>query len=162
MAHAFNVISAKPTFGTIKENLSQSDYINRKKGLNTYCNSPLRNCPINRVSTSYNKINSFNLGFHISSNKCNININLSNLVSGQYTKLNLHKVCSIAAGSPPTQSCSSSLPCNPCQNNNPILVDPNNSTVPFYYDYTIDPLGELFGRSQCGELNYANYRVLKI
>ena len=31
MAHAFKNISAKPTFGTLREELNQSDYINRKK-----------------------------------------------------------------------------------------------------------------------------------
>ena len=31
MAHAFAPIPAKPAFGTLKENLYQSDYINRKK-----------------------------------------------------------------------------------------------------------------------------------
>ena len=37
MAFAFSPIPAKPTFGTLKENLYQSDYINRKKAKNNYC-----------------------------------------------------------------------------------------------------------------------------
>ena len=31
MAHAFKTIPAKSTFGTLQEELNQSDYINRKK-----------------------------------------------------------------------------------------------------------------------------------
>ena len=40
MAHAFAPIPAKPAFGTLKENLYQSDYINRKKAKYTYCRGP--------------------------------------------------------------------------------------------------------------------------
>ena len=40
MAHAFAPISAKPAFGTLKENLYQSDYLNRKKAKYAYCRTP--------------------------------------------------------------------------------------------------------------------------
>lgn len=163
MAHAFNVIPAKPTFGTIRQKLYQSDYISRKKALLLYCNSPLRNCQTNRVVSSYDKINSFNLGrYTYNLRESNVlPVSNSNLVSGQFTKLDLERVCSVTAGPPTNEPCSSSNPCNPCQNSNPsVIINPSAATTPFYYDYIIDPLGELFGRSQCGELNYVNYRVL--
>jgi hypothetical protein len=76
---------------------------------------------------------------------------------GQYSKLNLQNVCTVSKGPPPSQHCSSDAPCNPCQNNDPVQIDPSTDT--FYLDYTIDPLGELFGASQCGELNYTRYMV---
>jgi hypothetical protein len=152
MAHAFNVIPAKPTFGTIRQQLYQSDYIKRKKGLSLYCNSPI--CKTNKVASSYEKINLFN---SVNLGRCTNKIQYFNLISGQYTKMNLKDVCSVSRGHPPTEPCSSSLPCNPCQDERPVIID---STEPFYYNHTIDPLGELFGRSQCGELNYSSYRVV--
>ena len=38
MAHAFAPIPGKPAFGTLRENLYQSDYLERKKGKLIYCN----------------------------------------------------------------------------------------------------------------------------
>lgn len=159
MAHAFNTIPAKPTFGTLKPNLSQSDYINRKKGVITFCKSP-STCQRIYPSTSYATLHSFNLGkYTLGLNKCNIiPINKSNLIISQYTKANLTEVCTVKPLFPYTQPvpCSSDLPCDPCQNNNHVTI---NTTDIFYQKYKIDPLGELFGRTQCGELNYTHYMV---
>lgn len=157
MAHAFAPISAKPTFGTLKENLYQSDYINRKKGKQNYCTNPKRcNKLIN--SNSYANLNSFNLGRYLE--KCNIlSVNKTELVIGQYTKLNLNNVCTVSNGPPPSKHCSSENPCNPCQNNTSVIIDSSTNANPFYLGHTIDPLGELFGSSQCGELNYTDYMV---
>jgi len=35
-----------------------------------------------------------------------------------------------------------------------------NSTTPFYWKYTIDPCGSLFGNAPCGYDNYEDYRVI--
>jgi hypothetical protein len=159
MAHAFKTISAKPTFGTIRENLYQSDYVNRKKGLITVCNSPAT-CKGLRIAPSYNTRNSFNLGrYTLSLDKCNIfPVNKSNLIIGQYTKTDLSNICTVSNLSPYSKPapCSSDDPCNPCQNNTAVVIDPTSAN-PFYYTCQIDPLGELFGKSQCGELNYTHY-----
>jgi hypothetical protein len=160
MAHAFKTISAKPTFGTLKENLYQSDYINKKKGIITFCNSS-STCQKIKVAPSYNTINSFNTG-RIGLNRCSVlRNNKSNLIISQYTKENLNGVCSVSPLFPYVKPapCGSEYPCNPCQNNGPVIIDPNNSTTTFYNEYMIDSLGELFGKSQCGELNYTNYMV---
>ena len=125
MAHAFKNISAKPTFGTLREELNQSDYINRKK--NKCCNN---NLPVNK----------------------------SNLIVGQYTKLNLYNVCTVSNGPPPSMPCDSINDCNICNEDDIVKIDAN-SQVPFYFYYTIDPLGELFGKTPCGILNYTNYMV---
>lgn len=160
MAHAFAPIPAKATFGTLKENLYQSDYINRKKSKLAYCRTPSC-CNKIKISNSYEGINLYNLGRYTHSLKtCNIfPINKGNLIIGQYSKLNLNNVCTISNGTPPTKPCSNDNPCNPCQNNTPVQIDPNSATEPFYWEKTIDPLGELFGASQCGELNYTQYMV---
>ena len=132
MAHAFKTIPAKSTFGTLQEELNQSDYISIKK---RKCNSILY------------------------TNKSNLivrpQLNKSNLIIGQYTKLNLYNVCNVSKGPPPANPCEFNN-CNPCQD---IVTINASSTNPFYFDYTIDPLGELFGKTSCGILNYTNYMV---
>ena len=156
MAHAFKTIPAKPTFGTLRENLYQSDYINRKKGIITYCKSPVY-CDKIRVASSYNIRNSFNTGrFALALDKCNIlQVNKSNLIIGQYTKSNLKDICTVSKIFPYSKPapCSSDDPCNPCQNA-PATIDTSKT---FYQQNIIDPLGELFGKTQCGELNYTHY-----
>ena len=157
MAHAFKTISAKPTFGTLQPNLYQSDYINRKKGIIVFCK---RQCICKNVSIapSYDIKNSFNLGFRF--NRLNsLHNNKSNLIISQYTKENLNNVCTVSHITL-SVPCSNSDPCDPCQNNVPVIIDPLNATTTFYNDYIIDPLGQLFGKSQCGELNYTNYKTL--
>lgn len=163
MARAFASISAKPTFGTLKENLYQSDYINRKKGKNTYYTDPNR-CNKLVNANSYAKLYSFNLGrYAVGLEKYNIpSVNKTNLVIGQYTTLNLDNVCTVANGPPPSKYCSSENPCNPCQNKNSVIIDTSSTAYPFYFGHTIDPLGELFGSSQCGELNYTDYMILNL
>jgi hypothetical protein len=125
MARTFKNISAKSTFGTLQEELYQSDYINRKK--NKCCNTIL---PVNK----------------------------SNLIVGQYTKLNLYNVCTISNGFPPSNPCEFNNDCNPCQTEDVVKIDAN-SEESFNFKYTIDPLGELFGKTPCGILNYTNYMV---
>ena len=134
MAHAFKTIPAKSTFGTLQEELYQSDYINRKK----------RKCvnKSNLIVGKYTKLNK------------------SNLIVGQYTKLNLSDVCTVSNGPPPANPCEFNNNCNPCQNSEDITIDASDTnTIPFYVDYTIDPLGELFGKTYCGILNYPKYMV---
>lgn len=161
MAHAFKTISAKPTFATLRENLYQSDYINRKKGVITFCNSPSR-CGRIKFAPSYSAINSFNIGhYKLSLENCNIlPVNKSNLIIGQYTKMNLKDICTVQEIDPTVnpEPCSLSS-CNPCQNSAAVIIDPNapGNNYPFYWKYQIDPIGELFGKSQCGELNYTHY-----
>ena len=154
MAHAFKTISAKPTFGTLKENLYQSDYINRKKGIITLCNL-YSECQKISFAPSYSDINSFNLGIHtLGLNKCDkshIDKDKTNLIAGQYTTENLSNICTISVIDQNKQP-----PYDSCQTN--VIINPNNSTtLPFYFTNQIDALGELFGRTQCGELNYTNY-----
>ena len=75
MAHAFKTIPAKSTFGTLQEELNQSDYINIKK---RKCNSILYT----------NKSNTI-----LYTNKSNLivrpQLNKSNLIFGQYNNIHL-------------------------------------------------------------------------
>jgi hypothetical protein len=160
MTHAFAPILAKPTFGTLRENLYQSDYLNRKKAKYAYCRTPSY-CNKIKIANSYDLINSYKLGrYSRNLETCNIiPINKGNLIMGQYTKLNLKNVCTVSNGTPPTRPCTNDLPCDPCQDNTPVYLK-TDADVPFYFNKTIDPLGELFGSSQCGELNYTGHMFL--
>ena len=141
MSYAFS--SAKSTFGTLQEKINQSDFINRKKKKNLFCNNQT---VCNRLAVLNN------------ANKCNVfSTNKYNLIIGQYSKTDLKNVCVISLGSPPTEHCSDLNPCNPCQTTAQVPIVISSSATPLHETHTLDPLGELFGNSQCGELNYNKY-----
>jgi len=160
MAHAFPPIPARPTFGTLKEELSQSDYLVRKRAKFAYCNTSSY-CKKVKTAPTYKDLYLFNKGnYALSLESCNmIPVNKGNLIVGQYSKLNLKDICTVSLGPPVNQPCTDSVPCQPCQNNGPVIVNPNMTTTPFYWSNTIDPLGQLFGSSQCGQLNYTQSMV---
>lgn len=174
MAHAFQTISAKPTFGTIKENLFQSDYINRKKANIAFCKYPSR-CFKFKQANSYNEINLYNhQRYNPNLGKCNlIPVNKNNLVFGQYSSTNLQNVCEAVSqpiNNTNISNCFNSTSnfdsCVGCTN---IVMNVNNtpgsnygkwnggSSKIFYQEWYIDPIGELFGNTQCGELNYTDF-----
>lgn len=133
MAYAFAPISAKPTFGTLRDNLFQSDYIKLKKSKHLCRCRKICRCRCNRI-----------------------NINTGNLIMGQYTKLDLTDVCTVI----PTTPCVNIDDCDPCKMKDPVPIVPDpESGNPFYFGNTIDPIGSLFGKSQCGENSYARYMV---
>jgi hypothetical protein len=146
MAHAFKTIPAKPAFGNIREELYQSDYIEKKK-------KRIMNC---------------DLGL---SGKCNLvknfyPIDKSNLIIGQYSYLNLSTACVAIEQPIPNDigSCFNTPDFNECTScDQPIIMNVgtdgkwNSGNSNFYQDVYIDPIGELFGYSQCGELNYTHY-----
>jgi hypothetical protein len=177
MAHAFAPIPAKPTFGTLRKDLYQSEYLARKTGALIYCNSKKAKCGKLRVAKDFREKLLFSKGKDfingLRCSKFNIPVGHSNLIIGQYSKLNLKPVCSVI----PNQTNIANL----CYDNstialnnpysfcdlggnevqiNPNLHDPSGNLVPFYQQYYIDPCGELFGNSQCGELNYTSYMVI--
>lgn len=151
MAHAFRTVSAKPTFGTVNNILNQGDYLQRKKGILFY--SLTSNCNLNccnkliRVNNYYNKylFGSANL----INKQNNIPFDKQNLVAGQYTYMDLSGVCCVTDIS----LCNSISLC-PC----PCPINVETATEPFYFTNLIDPFGQLFGNTQCGnELNYTQY-----
>jgi len=165
MAHAFAPIPANPTFGTFRKNLYQSDYINRKKAKLIYCNSR-DSCGRILVSPDYNVRTLFNTGRDaINLLRCSnvaIPISKGNLIMGQYTKLDLNRVCTVLnTTNYKAGDCLKNIndidSINGCPNDSPVKIDPSSNTSPFYQTNIIDPCGLLFGNSQCGELNYTSY-----
>lgn len=106
MAHAFQVIGAKNTFGTIAPNVSQSDYINQKKQLANTCL-----CKTNpyKCATVVGKFP----------------FNKSDLVVSLYTKQDQQDICTVSASYPPTTDTYSCTPMPSVANLQTVItVDP--------------------------------------
>lgn len=155
MAHRLYPISAKVTFGTLQENLYQSDYLIRKKSRLAFCNNPSY-CNKIKLANNYKEYNLYNVGRYVKTlDTCNIiPVSNDNLITSQYSKLDLQDICTVKNGAPPTIPIDGEI----CKTDVPVTINPND-TNPFYYSNTIDPVGALFGNSQCGELNYTQYTV---
>jgi hypothetical protein len=157
MAHAFKTISAKPTFGNTRTPAYQSDLTSHKKFQQLYCASSF---PCKKVTQTNNYADLYLFKSNNAPSCCqNFPVNKSNLIAGQYTLLDLINVCTASKQS-------TTNPVIPFVCNTPVMmsVDPSTGTwgsgsTSFYQDVSIDPNGELFGNTQCGELNYTEYMV---
>lgn len=95
---------------------------------------------------AYNNLNLYNNAKLL--NAYGLPFNKYSLNSSLYTKVNLKDICIVELNNPET-----------C----PTTINVT-STVPFYYNYTIDPYGYIFGNNQygnnigCNINNYVNFR----
>jgi hypothetical protein len=151
MAHAFKTIPAKPTFGTLTKAGYQSDYISNKKANLLYYNCDKTTCNKLTKAPNYQDYNLFYKKQYLN-NKNMLPFDKTDLIAGLYSKMNLKNICTVSTGSP----CSLIDSCPGCSSG--AIVDAA-STEPFYHVNTIDPLGELFGRSACGTNNFTSYMV---
>jgi hypothetical protein len=137
MAYAFK---AKPAFGTLIKSQYQSDYILNKKNKN-----------VNVNVNNYERYLFLKKKCYV--NSCFISVKKSNIIAGLYYKMNLNNVCVVNDGPP----CSNVDTCDICLT--PAKID-INSVEPFFQTNTIDPLGALFGNSECGVNNFTHYMEL--
>ena len=153
MAHAFKVIPAKPAFGTLKQVVFQSDYLERKKALRTVCTSQA-NCGQIKNAKSYKQVNEYKEGFRLNQERnCTIlPFNKSNLIVNLYSKMDLKYACPLINSFPCINPASCIDACNGVK-----TID--HTDTPFNWFHTIDPVGDLFGKTQCGIENYTNYMV---
>ena len=136
MAHAFKTIPAKPTFGSANPLIYGRDYLDIKKARviqREFLMKKYKNYDDYYLSSRYHYRNLFNK---------------YNLVYNLYSKENLQNVATVGS------MVNSSDP--------ETVKQINPSLVPFYQFYNIDYQGQLFGNSQCGELNYVNYMQLDL
>jgi len=112
MSRVFAVIPAKSTFGTLHEVIYQSDYLEIKKA-RAVCKG-VKPRPRTIPKPKFPNIS-----------------NKTNLVIGQYSKMNLNGIITVSSN----------------------IEDIN---------VVIDPIGELFGNTPCGELNYTKYLQLYV
>lgn len=134
---------ARPTFGTFKKTSDAGDYIYRKKALNSTCNPNVVSCCSRLNKTRNNSQNELMMlnnaklynrrdGFAFSVKDLNINL---------VTTLDLLGVSVILDTS--GNVCPTQLEYSALQD--------------FYIRYAIDPKGELFGNTPCGQNNYQHY-----
>lgn len=134
MNHLFP-IPAKPTFGTVKPLLYSSDYLNLKK---------TREIRRESLINKYKNYGSYENHYLSHQYSYRNKFDRYNLIYNLYSQENLNHVATVGTGinteTPPS-----------------IATKINPTLKPFYQFYNIDYKGELFGNSQCGELNYVNY-----
>ena len=172
MAHAFKIIPGKPAFGTLKQVVFQSDYLERKKSLRTRCTSQA-NCGRIKNAKSYEQVNQYNEGFRLNrSYSCNVlPFNKADLIVNLYSKMDLKDTCTMINGFPCIDPELSDVSCSLIGSNIPKCcsyacssaktITPGSSN-PFNWNNTIDPVGSLFGKSQCGVENYTQYMVFSL
>lgn len=156
MAHTFKPIPGKPAFGTLTQVVYQGDYISNKKAKLFYClNRDKTNCNKLDKAQNYNQYIQFYKGRYLNAldNGCILPFDKTNLIAGQYTKMDLTDVCTVIDGYP----CSQIDSCSGCSSG--ASIDATSATEPFYQTNTIDPVGNLFGNSQCGTNNFTRYMV---
>ena len=140
MSRTFQVIPARPAFGNNNNNdiTYASDLIKNKVALTNYCNTirckNTRNVKNQSALISIKRLEN-------SSGLCCCNppvmFNKANLNIGLFSKLDLTNVDTI-----------NTTEINPC--------------FPFFYNYTIDPNGQLFGNGPCGVNNWTRYMVYNL
>jgi hypothetical protein len=155
MAHTFKNISAKPTFNSINNLMTQNDIINKRKQQHLFCLTNKNQC--NKMINAHD-YNQYYLFKDYSVIKCDkMPVHKNSLVSGQYTSLDLNNVCVASKNhfTNTTISCDKNIAMNVDANGNW-----NGGMSSFYDDVFIDPFGQLFGLSQCGELNFTEHMTL--
>lgn len=137
----FQIIPAKPTFGSVKPKLYASDYINRKKSLLKNCSNIQCKSNINIFKNQVDYIETKNL-YNTNPLCCGKGyINHTNLNINLLTEENLKDI-------------------NVLKSNNPDITPTTiDITKQFIYNYTIDPSGELFGNTTCGINDWASYFI---
>lgn len=134
---------ARPTFGTFKKTTDAGDYIHRKKATRATCSPNVVSCcsQLNKTRNNsqsdlilLNNAKLYNRRDNFAFSAKDLNINL-------ITALDLSGVCVVLDTS--GNICPTPLEYTALQD--------------FYVRYIIDPKGELFGNTPCGQNNYQHY-----
>jgi hypothetical protein len=145
MSRLFQPIPAKPAFGNVRANAYASDYIKNKKSLIAYRNN-VKSFACKKGYSQGDLLN-YNKGFYLNKRYllCGEKpFNKSDLIAGNYATENLSYIVTVTPASD----------IEPPYNTTATI---NNSSLPFYSNYNIDPNGTLFGNTQCGINNWTNY-----
>jgi hypothetical protein len=156
---------AKSAFeSTQPRRLSQGDYLHKKRARTVFCPETHRSCTQSSQARSYtNGMYLKQKSSREASQKDNplFPANKNGLVSGQYSKLNLEGIVTIAPHPSYAQT---------EENNEGIEINVNSETgqldtpsdteTPFLTFYDIDPNGSLFGTNVCGALNYRHHKQM--
>jgi len=134
----FKPYMGKNTFGVLKESQDAGQYILNKTATTSFCSPNV--CVAGKTVASQSSRLILRKANKIYFRACQDPYNTANLNINLVTKLNL-------TGVPVIQE-------NAAPYNVPTTLD---VTVAPYLNYTIDPSGNLFGNTVCGEENFQNY-----
>lgn len=142
MSRPFKSYSGRAAFAEVNEPMNSGDYTLNKKSKAAFCAPNI--CHPNRNINSQSNLLMLRNANTLKFNSFVSNFDKTSLYVNLYTTLNLENLCPI-----------SDLSGN-CQI--PITTTPLyiNSVMPPYEKYIIDPSGDLFGNSPCGENNFTN------
>ena len=133
MSNSFKSFTGKRTFGGFKESSSSSDYVNKKKSQQIFCNYTLKSNVISQGDLQFLRRT------NVSKHYCPDPIDTTNLNINLITRLNLSGVSVIK---------------NNITTASPTPIETGSS-------YTIDPNGDLFGNTLCGLNNYTRFMVFE-
>lgn len=139
MARSFKTNSARSTFGTFNEPNDAGYYTLNLKAKATYCKPNI--CTFNKYVGSQSNLLTLKKANTLAFYSCK-NVNRANLNINLITKLNLDNV-------PVIENMSFE---------SPTTINTTTQTTNPYLYFTIDPCGNLFGNTSCGENNYLNYQ----
>lgn len=155
-------MTARAAFGKLKESVSQTVYLDQKKGISTFCTARINDIGCGRLknASSYEQRQLYNNGrYYVATKKCPdvIQVNKTNLPINLVSAMNLEGACEII-----TQPLCNLDNCTKCSGPPvPITLTASGTWFgkPFYQANYLDPIGALFGNTQCGELNWTRYLV---
>jgi hypothetical protein len=147
MSRLFQPLPAKPSFGTLQKNSYSSDYTKKLKLKNILAYSIKNQTKRNLSQEQLIDLKNCELKNNIIFNKSYLD--KTNLIAGQYSQENLEGVITVSAANQITSPYTSTT----------IVPSP---TIPFYFNYNIDPTGALFGNTQCGLNNYVNFMQITV
>ena len=133
MSNSFKSVNGKRTFGGFEESSSSSDYVNKKRIQQIFCNSTLKTKVISQGDLQLLRRANFPKYY------CSDSIDTTNLNINLITRLDLTGVSVIK---------------NNITNASPTPIEAGSS-------YTIDPSGDLFGNTLCGLNNYTRFMTFE-
>jgi hypothetical protein len=140
-SNTFNIIPAKPAFGS-KIDTSESGYYTESKMYKAmYCN--VLKCPQKIKVKNQSDLIGLKRARYLATLRCKLPYSNLALNNNLYTAMDMRGVCSIGT-----------LGGDTCPNTR---VNPSKD---FYNSYVIDPKGLLFGNTQCGQTGYLRYRTI--
>ncbi len=153
MSRLFQPIPAKPTFGVLQKNGYASDFTEKKKLKEVFSDSLKIQNRRNLSQSQLLKLKNCELKKNIIYNQ--VYLDKTNLIAGLYSIENLEGITTVCTRS--EVDTETNLPS--CLQEF-TTIDP--SAQPFYIHYSIDPTGALFGNTQCGLNNFANYMQINV
>jgi len=146
--------SGKPAFGNRFNTYNSSDYLLDKKAQLLYgrtCNpDDKKNSPFVTGSQGNYLLMARAIEVDNAIDSLVGDVNTFDLASGLYTTEELIEVNTVTNASYADASCNQIV--TPT-----VVLTPGK---PFYYQYRIDPCGELFGNTACGYNNFTQFRVV--